>query len=381
MNKKKILYVIVTVVLLTVASAGVRSETQVVFTVDVESTEVFPLPSQVDAVCTNGSACGLMEMVRMLQERRMAGTFFLNVYEYQSWGEAAMRDIAVKLQAAGQDVALHTHPQWIYDPLRWAMYEYSLEEQTSIIRDGAERLAAWTGHPVVAHRAGAYTADENTLKALERNGLRVDSSLFWGNPHSRINELGLPRNLPSFPGRLIEIPITVYHRQERPHLLGDFLAPVTSIRKIDADWFYDEAEARAAVDAVVAAELPYLVVFLHSFSFLEAHGGSRALVADLHTRDMFRVILDHVAELGLRVVTMRDLAKPEAVIGASKIRDTIPKVSVLTGLHRYLWHRLRGVERRALYLSGAGVLGLVAGGVVFVIVTHRRGRASAGTRA
>ncbi len=37
----------------------------------------------------------------MLQQRRMAGTFFLNVYEYQSWGEAAMRDIAVKLQAAG----------------------------------------------------------------------------------------------------------------------------------------------------------------------------------------------------------------------------------------------------------------------------------------
>ena len=84
--------------------AGVQAAPRVVVTVDVESNDSFPLPRQAEAVCKDGSACGLMEVARLLRTRGLAGTFFLNVYEYPRWGESAIRDIAVKLQAAGQDV-------------------------------------------------------------------------------------------------------------------------------------------------------------------------------------------------------------------------------------------------------------------------------------
>ena len=159
----------------------------VLITIDVESTESLPLPDQVDAICDNRGACGLMHIVNMLKERGFAATFFLDVYEYKAWGEGNLRNIALKLQAAGQDVALHTHPQWAYDPARPNMYSYSFEDQNRIIADGVRLLRSWTGLPVVAHRAGAYSANKDTIAALARNGILLDSSLFFGNPNSRLN--------------------------------------------------------------------------------------------------------------------------------------------------------------------------------------------------
>lgn len=282
-----------------------------------------------------------------------------------------MRDIALKLQAAGQDVALHTHPHWAFDPTRPAMYQYGLDEQTSIIREGVKFLTAWTGRPVVAHRAGAYAADERTLEALERNGLRIDSSLFWGNPRSRLNGLGLPRNLPASRGGLIEIPVTVYQREERPRLLEGILSPVTSVRKIDADWFVDGEEARAAIDAVIEADLPFLVIFLHSFSFLEAEGDGGVPIADRHTHDIFGAILDRVTKRRLSVVTMRGIANAQNVAATAQDRDVLPRVTVRVGLHRYLWHRLQSAGTGTLVV-GTVILTFLTGGAVLIAARGRR---------
>lgn len=363
--------VVILFVTILCAPTSVRAAPRVFFTIDVESNEMFTLPEQVDAVCKDGSTCGLMEIVRMLQERGWAGTFFLNVYEYRRWEEAAMRDITVKLQSAGQDVALHTHPQWAYDPSRWAMFGYNLDEQTTIIHDGVRLLEAWTGRPVVAHRAGAYTADQHTLEALERNGIRVDSSLFWEHPWSHLNGLGLPRNLPSTWGQLIQIPVTVYQREGRPALFADFLSPATSIRKIDPNWFLNKEEAISAIDAVIDADLPLLVVFLHSFSFMEGQGDGGVPLADRHPRDLFRAILDHIAEKRLPVMTMRDLAESETLPAISPDRDVIPRVTVRMDLHRYFLYRLKTAGTGALGV-GAVVFTLVVGGTVLLITARRR---------
>lgn len=67
---------------------------RVILTIDVESNEIFFLPQQVDVICKGGLPCGLMEMARILRDRGLAATFFLNVYEYKIWGEPALRDIA-----------------------------------------------------------------------------------------------------------------------------------------------------------------------------------------------------------------------------------------------------------------------------------------------
>lgn len=345
----------------------VWADTRVVFTVDVESNEI-RLPDQVNAVCADGAHCGLMEIARLLQERHWSGTFFLNVYEHKQWGERAMRDIAVGLQEADQDVALHTHPQWAYDPNRWAMFQYNLDDQTTIVRDGVRLLQAWTGRPVVAHRAGAYTADEHTLIALERNGVLLDSSLFWQYPNNRLDTTTLPRNVPGNYGRVREIPVTVYLREDRPGVLQTVFDPVTVVRKIDPNWFINEAEMRAAIDAAVASDLPVLVVFFHSFSFMGG-GAPGSRLADRHAIEMFHAMLDHVAQKHLKVVSMRDLADEDITRTEPAARDLVPRVTMNIGIPRYAWGRLKA-SRTSSRAVGAALTILLAGAA---LVVARRG--------
>lgn len=348
----------------------------VIVTVDVESYEGFSLPEQVNASCEGGVPCGLMEIAGMLKERGLAGTFFVNVYEHRRWGQDAMRTIVADLVALGQDVALHPHPQWAYDAARTGLWQYSLDEQVAIIRDGVRLLSDWTGLPVVAHRAGDYSADANTLLALERNGVRIDSSLFWGNPRSRLNGLGMPRNLPSERGSVTEIPVTVFHREEHSRLLGGFLGGLNRVSKIDPDWFIDTEEARGAMDAVVAADLPYLVIFLHSFSLVSRRNGGPP-EANLRTRENFRTVLDEVRRRGLSVVTLRTLAERGDLSSRSDAEDVVPRVVVNVGLGRYLRHRLRADPGRVLF-GGAMLLVPIAGlaGLLWV----RRRRSARGAR-
>jgi peptidoglycan/xylan/chitin deacetylase (PgdA/CDA1 family) len=362
---------LVLVALMLATASTAAAETRVVITIDVESKGAFRLPAQVNAVCTDGSACGLMEIARLLRERGWAGTFFLNVYEHRQLGETAMRDIAVGLRDAGQDVALHTHPDAAYDPARSSMHQYTLEEQTTIVKDGVRLLQSWTGQPVVAHRAGAYAADEHTLLALDRNGILVDSSLFWQAPDSRLDALGLPRNLPSRYGRLTEIPVTVYQRDDTPTLGGSAFAPVSVVRKIDAGWAIDAGEMRDSIDAAVAADVPVIVMFLHSFSLVEGDDAGPN-VANRHVIEMFHVMLDQVARRQLQVVTMRDLAArpPSASPAAS---DTVPHVTVHVSWPRYAWRRAKGASRVTAAAAGGGALVLVAGGMLLTARRRRRG--------
>lgn len=343
----------------------------VVFTVDVESNETVRLPDQIDTVCQDGSRCGLFEIVRLLRARGWSGTFFLNVYEHRAWGEQTMRDIAARLQNNAQDVALHTHPHWAYDRRRPSMYQYSLNDQMTIVRDGVRLLETWTGRPVVAHRAGGYTADERTLVALSRNGIVVDSSRLWRNPGSHLEALGLSRNVPSRYGRILEIPVTVYERNDRPAAFTNSLAPVTSIRKIDPNWFVDADEARRAIAESVAADLPVIVVFLHSFSFMAGAANGGAPLADRHAMELFRIIADEVSKRGLHVVTMRDLAENRAAL-PDALRDAVPTVTIRVGLTTYLWRRVKHAE--AAPPVTAGVVLLLGAATLLVLRSRRRSK-------
>lgn len=356
-------------VILCVVGAGweavALARSSVIVTVDVESTTDLPLPEQVDAICADGSRCGLMEMVRLLDQKHLAGTFFLNVYEYKSYGTQALRDIAVRLQRAGQDVALHTHPQWAYDATRPYMYGYNLEQQTQIVHDGVELLKAWTGLPVIAHRAGAYSADLNTIEALHRNGIQVDSSLFYKHPASRLNGLGLPNNLPSIMGGVIEIPVSVYERQEFPAGLGAVAAQLSSIRKLDVNSLMSEEEAHATLARLVQADFPYIIVFLHSFSFIDKPGvNGRGARADHKARRVFESLLGDIVAAHLPTTTISALATTPDVV-ATGPRDGVPQVAVAVPMWRYLWHARHS-------RSGIAMLGGLAAAIVLLAVLAAR---------
>lgn len=340
----------------------------VIITIDVESRSGLPLPRQVDADCADGSPCGLTQIAHLLEERNLAGTFFLNVYEHAAWGEEVLRDIAIDLERRGHDVALHTHPQWAYDPDRSNMYDYSLEEQSGIIRNGRELLSKWTGLPVVAHRAGAYSANPDTLVALERNGIRLDSSWFLDHPNSRLADAGLLNNLPSRSGQVIEIPVTVYARQEHPRLLRGLAPALSSVRKLDPNWFMDETEALAAIDAALSTEAPYLIFFLHSYSLMTEDSTEDRMTHNPRAEAVFIAMLDHILTRGLEVTTFRRLSQVP-IDFAPGTPDQVPQVNTTAADWTYLSH---AVGRKTVILLSCGVALALVGMAYLRFHRHRR---------
>ncbi len=191
--------------------------------------------------------------------------------------------------------------------------------------------------------------------------MRLDSSAFWQDPDNRLDGVGLPRNLPAVRGGLIEIPVTVYERADRPAFLSARFAPVTTVRKFDPNWFVDESEMRRAIDAAIAADLPVLVVFLHSFSFMAEPADGKPRPDD-HAAPLFRALLEAVASRKLTVVNMRDLAA-ERPPNLPTVRDAVPQVPMTVGFTRYVGRRAKHSPRGSLGL-GAASLGLCAGAVL-----------------
>ncbi|EPS52535.1 hypothetical protein CFSAN002368_07690 [Clostridium botulinum A1 str. CFSAN002368] len=113
--------------------------------------------------------------------------YILNVYESKKWEKEGFGRICDNICKRGFDVQLHTHPYWMYDVNREHMHEYSLEEQKTIIKDGIQLLSYYTNEKPVAHRAGAYGANKDTIEALRQNGVKYDFSMFYGHPNCKIN--------------------------------------------------------------------------------------------------------------------------------------------------------------------------------------------------
>jgi hypothetical protein len=223
---------------------------------------------------------------------------------------------------------------------------------------------------VVSHRAGDYSADQNTLKALSANGIAFDSSVFPGHPSCRLNSAGFPTNLPTRAADLTEIPVTVYERQEHPAAFSAIFRPNTAIRKIDPDWFLNPDEATAAIDAVLQSDSPVVVMFLHSFSFIAGTGKNGTPIANRRSEENLARMLDTASARGLRFVTMRDLAETPALATASMHESDLPRAAVHVRLDHYLWHRY-DARSRAAVAAGAGLTS-IAGIVVFAVRRRRR---------
>jgi hypothetical protein len=338
----------------------------VIITVDVESNSEIDLPVQFDAVCTGDVPCGVQEMVTRLEKRGYRATFFLNVYEYKTWGAERMKKMATWLDRSRQDVELHTHPHWAYDANRKYMYEYNLQEQTKIIRDGKDLIKDWTGRDTVAHRAGAYAADTNTLLALTENAVHYDSSLFFGNTNCKLNGLGLRRNGPSMYGPVSELPVTTFQKDAYPPLFGTILRPISSVRKYDINWFADPGEAIQALDRLLSLEGDVLILFLHSYSFIKSRGSTGHMVADVDAIRIFETILEYVEKKHLTVTTFRDLdGRRDQPRWYLKSSDTVPCVNTQIGLVRYVMKR-GGFEGGSHWVEAIIVVVSVA--VLFAVV-------------
>ena len=245
------------------AAAPVPGKMQLMVTIDYCRT----YPGLLDAQA-EGVDVGVKGLIDVCERHGVVPTFFFSPYDYKAVGEEHVRRTARYILDRGCDIQLHTHPETLYDPKRPVMCEYSLEEQTDIVAHGIAKIREWTGTTPVAHRAGAYGADETTLRALAANGIVCDSSLFMKADFCPLKELNLPANTLSRVAGVIELPVSIYAVCEQATLFGLALPPLKArVRKVDLDWA-DDLELLDAILELNARGVRAATLFFHYYSFL-----------------------------------------------------------------------------------------------------------------
>ncbi|WP_086619100.1 polysaccharide deacetylase family protein [Erythrobacter tepidarius] len=129
---------------------------------------------------------GVSHKLHLLRETGQKAVFFVDPMPALVWGVAAIADIVEPILAAGQDVQLHCHTEWLAlagsaSPLASGrtghnLADFPFEEQCAILDYARTTLMAAGAPAPVAFRAGNYGANDDTLRALAALGITHDTS-------------------------------------------------------------------------------------------------------------------------------------------------------------------------------------------------------------
>ena len=222
---------------------------------------------------------GTLKMAELFNQYGAKGTFFIDVYEYIFWGKDKFEKLCHDLMELGQDIQLHTHPSWRDDPrdsnkIRALkkkinyfpqeldfMAKLDLNQQIEVLEHGKELLKKWTGEYPIAHRSGGYSINQNTVDALRKVNIPVDSSMHYGHINSKLT---WTKNQIIEREGIIELPVTVFEVK----LLHKSI--FKKIMKTDLDSCSFE-EFKWYIEDCRSKDLKLVNFFLHSFSLLDMH--------------------------------------------------------------------------------------------------------------
>ncbi len=248
-------------------------------------------------------------------------TYFLDVYEHTYYGIDKVKEVAQYLENRGHDVQLHTHPAWYQDPrdnksiqkmkaerscfppTKYWMNLNTLEEQINILKHGKNLLEDWLGKSVLAHRAGAYAINLDTIKALKETGFKLDSSTHFCHPNCH---LSLSINQAVYFNDILEIPITGYFLEriwdgfifKYKHPLK-FVA--TDVNGSTAEQIIHFADMANSYDVKV------INLFMHSYSFVKYNHNFTKLSVDDNCIEKLHRILKALTIKKCKSVTSQDL--------------------------------------------------------------------------
>lgn len=207
---------------------------------------------------------GLLDQLDLLGAAGLKAVCFVEALSAYVAGQAQLTRICQEIQERGHEVQLHTHPEWLRmsddADLRalgaTGMAELDLAAQTRVIALGLQSLREAGVRGVVAHRAGGFLANADTLRACAANALTFDSSYNQTYAGSGC-AIALCGN-PAVPQRVdgvwcVPVANLVTAAGGRRHLQ---ICAVSS------------AEMRAGLAAARAAGWPVAVMLSHSFELL-----------------------------------------------------------------------------------------------------------------
>ncbi len=210
---------------------------------------------------------GVGYQLATLAKHGLKAVFFVDPMPVLVHGDAWLRDVVADILAAGQEVQLHLHPNWIgadgADRKKHATFElidYGEAAQRDLIAQARDLLVAAGAPDPIAFRSGSYAANDDTLAALTALGFVYDSS-HNGSEHPWPSAVSLPvrRISPIVHRGLIEVPVTTI--EDRAGTLRHFqLCALSAV------------EMRAALDHAVAQDHAAVTIISHGFELANRTG-------------------------------------------------------------------------------------------------------------
>ena len=219
---------------------------------------------------------GLPLKLKVLRDHGLKGVFFVEPVFSARFGLAPLQEVVGLIRDGGQEVQLHVHAEWL-DEARVPIVTrppagkvqhlslLSLEHQTELIGWSQRRLSEAGAAHANAFRAGSFMFNRDTLRALEANGLSIDSSYnhYFDGPASGI--VAPDAQIPILPfrvGNVLEVPVTIY--RDRPFHLRPVQLKGCSL-----------AEMKSVLHKAADAGHSTVVIVSHSFELLDRRDYSR----------------------------------------------------------------------------------------------------------
>lgn len=160
---------------------------------------------------------GIRELCSVAEDFCCKLVFFVDACGDHFYGES-FRDMVRWLDAAGHDVQLHTHSEYLPETF-WTengfkirpryLNQYDLDKALFTLRHFSKVLSDLTGKPVLAYRAGSFRWNANTLRAMADIGISLSSNnsmAALGNGQCLFSS---PTNRPfRWSNGILEIPMT-----------------------------------------------------------------------------------------------------------------------------------------------------------------------------
>jgi len=267
-----------------------------------------------------GGSYGVQRIMDLCDKYGIKATFFVDVYMHHEYGEAKVAELCTRIESAGHDVQLHVHTSWIPGAHSGLICDFPLERQVEILSEGRDLIEKWVGKTPRGFRAGAYGANLDTIRALRETGFRLDSSYFPLNRNCELTKqihAGCVNRAFYIEG-ILEVPVTTYWLWNRFSFRKNSKIDVNA-----CSW----NELRSAMSQLSRSSIEYVVVFLHSFSFVRWDRNGENLAPNLGPLRRFEALLKMIRQdPDTRFTTIREISD-RPTRSAESTSDYVPSLS------------------------------------------------------